>query len=306
VDAPGDRGWLDGNRRRNGARRRAQRSEVVVTTQGVGRQYREASWLERVASGSGRNAPAWLRRPLKRAYAMLLDALPGDHLTCRLPGGETFRVDPEYRHLAWNAEEYAALKQCVRPGATVLDIGANVGSYTLLFASWAGPSGRVFAFEPASASRLGLARHLAINALTDRVTVRSEAISDRMGTASFLDAGTHGDNRIVPNAAEGSRWVAATSIDDFCAAARVTPDVIKIDIEGAELAALRGARRVIASGAAELALFVELHPALWPSLGVTRADIESELQQQKLVVEPLPGIVDPWAVEGVCVRIRRA
>ena len=98
----------------------------------------------------------------------------------------------------------------------------------------------------------------------------------------------------------------AQSIDEFCEAAALSPDVIKIDIEGAELAALRGARRTIAGRGAALALFVELHPAIWPSLGVTRADIEAELVRQRLVVEPLPGVGDPWAVEGVCVRVRPA
>jgi FkbM family methyltransferase len=273
---------------------------------GIGRNYREPSWLERLASGSAGRAPAWLRLPLKRAYHALLSALPGDHLVSRLPGGETLRVDPDYRHLAWNAEEYAALKREARAGATVLDIGANVGCYTMLFAKWVGDGGHVYAFEPAAESRAGLERHLSINGLSPRVTVRPEAITDRSGVAAFIDAGTHGDNRLVPPATSGTTSVPAQSIDEFCEAAAISPDVIKIDIEGAELAALRGARRTIAGRGAALALFVELHPAIWPSLGVTRADIEAELQRQKLVVEPLPGVGDPWAVEGVCVRVRPA
>lgn len=272
---------------------------------GIGRNYREPSWVERLAGSAGR-APAWLRVPLKRAYNALLVALPGDHLTCRLPGGETIRVDPDYRHLAWNAEEYAALKSAARGGATVLDVGANVGAYTLLFAGWVGDAGHVYAFEPAAASRAGLERHLSINRLSGRVTVRPEAICDRTGSAPFLDAGTHGDNRLVPAATGETRSVPSTSIDEFCESAGLSPDVIKIDIEGAELAALRGARRTIAGRGAALALFVELHPGIWPSLGVTRADIEDELRRQTLIVEPLPGVGDPWAVEGVCVRLRPA
>ena len=130
---------------------------------GIGRNYREPSWLERIASGSAGRAPAWLRAPLKRAYNALLAALPGDHLICRLPGGETIRVDPAFRHLAWNAEEYDALKLHTRAGATVLDIGANVGCYTMLFARWTGEAGHVYAFEPAAESRAGLERHLALN-----------------------------------------------------------------------------------------------------------------------------------------------
>ncbi len=273
---------------------------------GIGRHYRDPSWLERLVSGSAGRAPAWLRRPLKRAFGALLSALPGDHLTCRLPGGETIRVDPDYRHLAWNAEEYHALKRATREGATVLDIGANVGSYTLLFARWVGATGRVYAFEPAVASRAGLERHLSINGLSDRVTVRAEAISDRSGAASFLDAGTHGDNRLVPAATPGTASVLALGIDELCEALGLSPDVIKIDIEGAELAALRGARRTIAARGPALALFVELHPGIWPSLGVTRGAIEDELRRQSLVVEPLPGVGDPWTLEGVCVRVRPA
>ena len=273
---------------------------------GIGRPYRDASWLERVASGSARRAPVWLRRPLKRAYARLLGAMPGEHLVCRLPGGESYRVDPDHRQLAWNDEEYAALKASVREGATVLDIGANVGAYTLLFATWAGSSGRVVAFEPASASRTGLLRHLSINGLADRVVVRPEAVCDRAGTVSFTDAGANGDNRIVPGGARGAAVVPSVTIDGVCEASALAPPGIKIDIEGGELAALRGARRTIAARRESLALFVELHARVWPSLGVSRAYLETELRQQRLAIEPLPGIADPWAIEGVCVRLRSA
>jgi FkbM family methyltransferase len=272
----------------------------------VGRQYRAPSVLERIASGSAGRAPAWLRAPLKRAYHALLTILPGDHLTCRLPGGETIRVDPDYRHLAWNAEEYAALKHHAREGATVLDIGANVGAYTLLFAGWAGETGHVYAFEPAAASRAGLERHLSLNGLAARVTVRREAIGERSGSVAFIDAGTHGDNRVVPNPSDRTTDVPSLSIDEFCESHGLAPDVIKVDIEGAELAALRGARRTIARRGAALALFVELHPGIWPAIGVTRADIEEELRRQHLVVEPLPGVADPWTMEGICVRVRQA
>jgi FkbM family methyltransferase len=273
---------------------------------GIGRHYREPSWLERLASAAAvRRAPAWLRTPFKRTYNALLAALPGGHLTCRLPAGETLRVDPAYRHMAWNPDEYAAFKACAREGATVLDIGANVGSYTLLFAKWVGDTGHVYAFEPASASRAGLERHVSLNALSDRVTIRSEAISDQAALAAFIDTGTQGDNRIVPDATSATIEVPALSVDEFCEASGVTPDIIKIDVEGAELAALRGARRTIAKSGGQLAMFVELHPAIWPSLGFTRAQIEEELSRQGLIVEPLPGVADPWGVEGVCVRLRR-
>ena len=273
---------------------------------GIGRSYRKASWLERATSGSARRAPAWLRRPLKAIHAMLLRALPGDHLVCRLPGGEAFRVDSEFRQLAWNAEEYAAFKPCVHDGAFVMDVGANVGAYTLLFSTWAGPSGRVIAFEPSDASRSGLERHLRLNGLSDRVSVRAEAVAEATGTVSFKDAGSDGDNRILASPRDDARVVPSVSVDDFCATHDLAPDLIKIDVEGAELAVLRGARETIAARGARLSMFVELHPSLWAVLGYTREDLERELRAQHLRIEALPGIADPWAVEGVCVRVRRA
>jgi hypothetical protein len=143
-----------------------------------------------------------------------------------------------------------------------------------------------------------------LNGVARRVTIRPEAISDRRGEASFVEDSTHGDNRLVPQAIAGTRTVRSTTIDDVCSEMSLDPDVIKIDIEGAELAALRGARRTIAARRGALTVFVELHPATWPSLGVTRADIEAELRLQRLHLEPLPGVSDPWTTQGVCVRLR--
>jgi len=272
---------------------------------GVGRHYRDPSWLERL-TGSMRlsSAPGWVRMPLKIAYETALRALPGDHLECRLPGGETFLVDPAYRHLAWNSEEYDALKRCVRGGATVLDVGANVGAYTLLFARWVGAEGHVYAFEPATRSRAGLTRHLSMNGLADRVTVRGEAVSSGSGRRRFIDSGTDGGNRIAQPSDAASIDVPAVSIDEFCGALRLTPDVIKIDVEGAELDVLRGARRTIAACGRSLALFVELHPSAWPATGLSRADIEAELDAQRLAIEAPGGVADPWSTEGISMRIR--
>ena len=272
---------------------------------GVGRHYRERSWLERLTDSMRlTRAPGWVRVPLKRAYESALRALPGDHLTCRLPGGETFLVDPAHRHLAWNADEYDALKACSHRGATVLDVGANVGAYTLLFAKWVATGGRVYAFEPAAASRAGLARHLAINGLADRVMIRREAVSNTSGTRRFVELGTDGGNRIARPSDADTVEVPAVSIDEFCSASRVIPDVIKIDVEGAELDALRGARQTIALCGSSLALFVELHPSVWPAIGISRADIEAELGAQRLAIEPLDGAGDPWSIEGISVRVR--
>jgi FkbM family methyltransferase len=271
----------------------------------VGHHYRDRNWLERwTESMRFTGAPAWVRAPLKGAYETALRTLAGDRLRCRLPDGETVLVDPSYRHLTWNADEYAALKACTRPGATVLDLGANVGAYTLLFAQWVGAGGHVYAFEPASASRAGLERHVSINGLADRVTIRPDAVSSASGVCRFIQRGTDGGNRIAHASDADTVEVPAITVDEFCGSFRVTPDVIKIDVEGAELEALRGARRIIAERGASLALFVELHVSAWLTLGISRTDIEDELRAQRLAVEPLEPARDPWSTEGIAVRLR--
>jgi hypothetical protein len=99
--------------------------------------------------------------------------------------------------------------------------------------------------------------------------------------------------------------VRALSIDQFCAEHRLEPRVIKIDVEGAELAALRGARSMIAAAGAGLQLFVEMHPHLWPRLGISADDVRRECEAQGLVAESLDASGgDLWQVEGICLRLR--
>jgi FkbM family methyltransferase len=271
---------------------------------GVGRPFRDSTWLERLAARvRGAAGATGLAAALRPAFRALLAASARDRLVATLPGGERVRLDPAHRQLAWNAEEYAAFKAATPRGATVLDVGANLGAYTVLFAQWAGPGGRVFAFEPAPATRAGLARQLALNGVAAFVTVRPEAVAASSGTRPFRADGLQGDNRLDA-ASAGGLDVPTTSIDEFCAREGVRPDVIKIDVEGAELDALRGARQTIARGGGRLAVFVELHPSVWPRLGISRGEIEAELDFQQLALERIDADGDPWSIEGVCLRLR--
>ena len=276
---------------------------------GTGEAFRHASWVERVAAlFRAPLARSPLRAPLKRAYEAVLDRLPGDRLVCRFPHGESVRLAAAFRQVTWNAEEYHAFKSDIAAGDTVLDVGANLGAYAVLFGQWVGPSGLVFAFEPAPRARLGLERHVALNGLTGRVVVRPEAMAEKQGTARFRASGPHGDNRIMRlerDDAPDRIEVATTSIDAFCRERHLQPRFIKVDVEGAELDVLRGARETIAAGGASLDLYVEMHPHLWPAFGTSQPAIEQELERQHLRPERLDGRPDVWSIEGVCLRMVR-
>ena len=273
---------------------------------GRGEHFREGSWLERgiarLRGARTRPAPAALRR----LHELMLDLLPGDHLVSTLPGGERVRVAARHRHLSWNPEEYAAFKSSVRPGATVLDVGANVGAYTVLFAQWAGAAGRVIAFEPSPETIAGLREHVRINAVADRVEIVDAAVSSGEGTASFDCAGASGANALVAadGGIAGAISVRTTSLDRFCESRGLRPSVIKIDVEGAELDVLRGARQTLAQPGVDI--FVEFHPSIWAARGITRDEIASELERQGLHPQPLHPSLDVWNTEGISVRLRPA
>jgi FkbM family methyltransferase len=279
-------------------------SHRIIT--GEAQRFRAPGPLERLARTLG--GPLW-RGPARRAASRALEAAltigtAGRGLRCTLPGGEVIRILPKYRHASWNADEYHAFRHALAPGAVALDAGASVGSYALLFGQWVRPHGRVYAFEPAPDSREALERHIALNGIADVVVPVGKALSDRAATASFVLAGLHGISRLALAHEPASAIVETTTIDEFCERERVRPDLIKIDVEGAELAVLRGARETIRARRADLALFVEFHPSLWPSMGVTRDAMAAELAALGLTPEPIGAPVDPWTLEGVALRLR--
>jgi FkbM family methyltransferase len=275
---------------------------------GRGESCRSPRWPERAAAACGRAlGNSRLRGAARRVWETLLDRWPGDALVSTLPGGERVRLAAAHRHLTWNALEYDAFRRDVRRGDTVLDVGANLGAYTLLFGQWVGVSGRVHAFEPAPDAREGLRRHVRLNGLEPCVSVWPEAMGRAEGSAAFVAEGSRGDNRLsgLEAAPPTACQIGVTSVDAFCRRVECRPTLIKVDVEGAELDVLRGARATIAALGPALALYVEMHPHLWPCFGASREALEAELATQRLSAERLDGKPGLWDVEGICLRLRR-
>lgn len=158
-------------------------------------------------------------------------------------------------HACWlghyETEKQAALLRVVKPGMRVFDLGANAGFYTLALARLVGTRGHVWAFEPLAENVRNLQRHVALNGLAN-VTVVQAAVSERTGIAGFAIA----ESNSMGHLAADSRYLVSTvSLDEFCVQAGIDgPDLIKIDIEGGECAALQGASHIIAQGKATILL----------------------------------------------------
>jgi FkbM family methyltransferase len=138
------------------------------------------------------------------------------------------------------------VQENVRQGMTVVDVGAHVGYYTLLFARLVGNQGKVFAFEPDPENFAILQQNVALNGYSNVITVQ-KAVSDRSGTLSlYLSSQYKGDHRIYDSHDHRtSIEVGAVTLDEFFTDEPARIDLIKMDIQGAEGLALRGMTRIL-------------------------------------------------------------
>jgi len=158
-------------------------------------------------------------------------------------------------------EVQEALRRHVGPGAVVFDIGANIGFFSLLSASLAGAAGRVEAFEPVPSSAAAVQANASLNHLSN-IHVHSVAVAEHPGAAqlcvpvepSWAHLEVHGRHP----SADFELSVPVISIDTEIAEGRLpVPDVVKIDVEGQEVAVLRGMRQTLATH--EPVIICELH-----------------------------------------------
>ena len=141
----------------------------------------------------------------------------------------------------YEQEKQDVISEAVRPNTVFYDVGANVGFYTLLSSVLVG-AGKVFAFEPLLRNLEYLKRHIALNQIQN-VEVLELAIADENGT-SFFEIEPTGSMGCLSS--RGQLRVQTARLDYLLAQGRILPpNYIKMDIEGAELLALRGAERCI-------------------------------------------------------------
>jgi len=157
--------------------------------------------------------------------------------------------------------EVSIVQRLLRPGACFVDIGANIGLYSVIAAQAVGATGRVHAFEPGPRNFELLQRNIALNNFKDRVTAQEWAIGAESGSCKlYLCEDNLGDHRIVTESNDGR-----TAIDvplrtlDEAIDPKVSVDLIKVDIQGAELLALLGMQRLLSDNF-DLAIVAEFWP----------------------------------------------
>jgi FkbM family methyltransferase len=178
-----------------------------------------------------------------------LAAFPADEYTVHeVPGVGRFYVDdPEERikktiveGRPWEEHVEAILEKYVRPGSVAIDVGAHIGTHTMTMARCAGPSGRVYAFEPVKKIYRELVRNLALNGIANVIPLRyalgngSPRLMEMKPITPHEEGGT--------SVGRGGDAVELRSLDSF---GFEGVSLIKIDVEGYELPVLDGAEETI-------------------------------------------------------------
>jgi FkbM family methyltransferase len=260
---------------------------------------RGAAVLRRV--GLGRVVDAVGARVASTDFEVEVDGLrlSGDHI------GQLYYV----REVLESGREgyfVELLREAARPGATVLEAGAHIGYVTLQAARAVGPSGRVIAFEPNPRTLPVLRRNLEANGLADRVEIVELALGSAPGRASFFLTPAGDESSLHGRAASGD--VVEVEVDAADAQlGEAAVDVVKLDVEGGEVEALRGMRALLRR--ASPVVFAECNPEALAAAGTSVGDLLGELEALDYEVRwideaarELRPLDEPWAGEYVNLR----
>jgi FkbM family methyltransferase len=219
-------------------------------------------WAKRNSDRPSLPRRAWrflLHQSARAKYATLVRRFhrmfPSVPVPLRLTFGAWWLVrnsalDEELLNNSFEPAELNLVSRLLRPGMTVLDVGAHHGLYSLLMAKRIGQTGKLVAFEPSSRERMRLLRHLQINRFSN-VRVEPYALGSETSEAElFLLDGIHdwGNSLKPPSLGPSSRTerVQVRRLDDVLSDLGITHvDFIKLDVEGAELSFLKGASETL-------------------------------------------------------------
>lgn len=214
----------------------------------------------RVAAVLDRMPAAIARRfaPGSRAARVVRPALnrllPGNPIPVTIRSGPAqglrIAVDPLREKYYWTGtyEPHVqdALVRLLRPGMTFWDVGAHAGFFTFLAARLVGPDGSVLAVEPLAENRHRLQRGVELNAFSN-IAVESFAVGGSVGTQQFHAHASTSMGSIVADAdSPEAPSVRVRTLDDLGRSG--SPDLVKIDVERAEIDVLTGGLELLAKG----------------------------------------------------------
>ena len=224
------------------------------------------------------------KQAVAEGHRFLLD--PDDCLRISIIG----EYEPDTTQLA---------KREIRAGDVVVDVGAHIGYFTLLFARLVGERGRVYAFEPDPDNFALLQANVEANGYTN-VVLEAMAVSEEVGTVRLYRSEDNPADHRIYDSQENRPYVEvpATSLNAYFAERSPRVDLVKIDVQGAEGAVVRGASQLLARNPS-LELIVEFSPACLQSAGFSPLRFLELLDERGFQLHPILGGPDDLAPSGV-------
>ena len=152
-------------------------------------------------------------------------------------------------------------QEVIKPGDTILDIGANIGYYALLESRLTGPSGKVYAIEPVSNNYHILLKNIKLNSIKNIKTFKLAIGSERKKGEIYVADKGNISSFIYKKEANliNKEEVQIMTVDDFAFEHRISPDFIRMDVEGYEKEIIQGMPKTLLR---KPKLFIEVHPHL--------------------------------------------
>lgn len=162
------------------------------------------------------------------------------------------------------------VKRVARQGMTIIDVGAHIGYYTLIFSKLTGKTGEVYAFEPEEENFNLLQKNVK---KLKNVKITKKAVSDKAGFIDFYKAeGSTGLHSVLPSDFRKNKTsVESANLDNFVQEEKINNiDLIKIDIEGGEPYAFLGAKKILSQPS--LMVIMEFTPSNFSLSGINAID----------------------------------
>lgn len=193
--------------------------------------------------------PSWPKRPLITTIAperLMLEVVPDDVIG-----------KPIARFGVYEFAVSQLVRQYLEPGDVFVDVGANIGYYSVIAAAAVGPSGTVYAFEPSARVRARLVRNVELNEM-HQIKVRPEAVSDQSGVVRLVEPqglGNDGLAYVQTGAGGAGVEVRAVRLDELLELCSSIPQLLKVDVEGGEPQVFLGAHGLLARSDAPSIIF---------------------------------------------------
>ncbi|NQT06171.1 MAG: FkbM family methyltransferase [Candidatus Omnitrophica bacterium] len=218
-----------------------------------------------------------MRRLIKKIYQFLFKPFFKKGLNIKIGNRGPFRMDYIFAFSRFDRigtgnhnPGFSKWLEACRGKRRVFDIGAHIGLYSLPASREIAGDGYIYAFEPSKANREYLEKHMRFNGI-DNVRIYPFLIGERSeDNVSFYENLNEPDDmnaaKVIKNHKMYNKvYRKQVSLDDFCRDENIIPEVIKIDVEGAEIEVLKGAEKMLKKN--RPVLFLSVHPKRLSALG---------------------------------------